>query len=238
MSESQEFVGDSAPPTSNGVSDGEPHPRDASPPSQVGTPSASRGPGRPPKDDPVVTPEILQKIAELHLMGRRIREIAREVGVSHETVRYHLEHTVRPWLAANVVRKRDDILGEIDLMRRLIWREMLAELNDDGERLVQLRETTVDDLSSDSPVRRKVTERVTRRRRREDVLPWVRALVGCMELEAKLTGLSSPKEAAPDRHELRWAGVEPEKIQNEMVRLLATRIKELQEQKASTTQMD
>lgn len=65
---------------------------------------AKRKPGRPPRGEEAVTPEVLEIIAQLFLRGVGVRAIGRKVGVDVGTVIHHLEKKLKPiWREAMVI---------------------------------------------------------------------------------------------------------------------------------------
>lgn len=57
---------------------------------------APRKAGRPKKRERPVTPEILEELGRLHLMGKTTTEISKLICVTRQAVEYHLEQTVKP----------------------------------------------------------------------------------------------------------------------------------------------
>jgi len=159
------------------------------------------------------------------IRGSSHRKVAETFGIGTATV-YDLMQQERGRLSARVERTVQEVLMELALLREEAWESYfhsdrtLTDLN--------VKETfgaNGDEENEGAPISECVQKVVTKARRARLKDPrWLLVVQGCIDHEVKIRGLSAPLTT---RHELRWAGVDPSKIQNDMVRLLAQRVMEM-----------
>jgi hypothetical protein len=186
----------------------------------VAKPAAKRPAGKPRRADRPVTPEALERIEEMHLKGRSLREIGDAIGITPAGVHYHLEHTIRPkWRAAAVGRLETE-LAKIDLIER-IAHERFQKSTEPKTR--QQREKALR-MGGAAPV---VVKRVLEKTTRTGEACWIELAKWCVEQRAKIFG-----HYAPEKHQIvegapRFAGRPAGEVVKEQMALLAKKAQEL-----------
>lgn len=173
----------------------------------------------------VLTDDQREQALVMFVRGSSQRKIAEHFGVSQSTI-FELLVDERGRVGPRVERTANDVLLELTILREEAWQSYF-----DSERtLNEWHETeTFGDGTGATSERVQRVVRTSKRQRPRDHR-WLSVVQGCIDQEIRVRGLTAP---ITTRHELRWSGVEPDKIQNSMVRLLAQRVMELQQSRAA-----
>ena len=161
----------------------------------------------------------------MFIRGASQRKVAETFGVAQSTI-FELLREERGRVSARVERSANDVLLELALLREEAWEAYFT--SDRTLTDLDVTETYGGGGGEDGESRpisecvQKVVKRARRARLKDP--RWLAVVQGCIDHEVKIRGLTAP---ITTRHELRWAGVDPDKIQNEMVRLLARRLAEI-----------
>jgi len=197
----------------------------SSPEPNQGVKKKRRQPGRPAKTEPAVTPAKLETIAQGYLMGKTLRMISDEVGVSHEAIRYHLNRHIRPSFAANTQRTLAELLAELRLVAACAWSEYERSRMNTTQQSTTIKTAPV---SSRKSAKFKVVERTIKKQRSKSQSEWLRVIRECMELEDRLLGYSKNYQP-PEPEGLRYAGCDPEEVNAQMLVRLAAAIEKRRE---------
>ena len=112
-------------------------------------PPAKRGPGRPTQR--VIGPERSKFIADAYLQGKTMEWIAERIGVSIDTVWYHIEHKIRPWWKKTQLIHLEVELAKIGQMERVAWECFEKSLKPESIEQIskEFERAGVDKLTSD-----------------------------------------------------------------------------------------
>ena len=83
----------------------------------------SKKAGRPKKSERKVTPQVLEEIGGRYLRGNPLSEIAQALELSYTTVRYHLEHSIRPAWKERLQKRLDEELARVAKIEATAWRK-------------------------------------------------------------------------------------------------------------------
>lgn len=175
-----------------------------------------------------MTDEQREDALIMFIRGASHRKVAEAFGVSPSVI-YDLLRDERGRVASRVERSANDVLLELAVLREEAWQSYF----DSDKTLTDLdvTETYGSPGEDGAPISECVQKIVKRARRARLKDPrWLAVVQGCIDHEVKIRGLTAP---ITTRHELRWAGVDPDKIQNEMVRRLYIRVQEILASKAA-----
>lgn len=178
-----------------------------------------RRPGRPKKNERVVTPEVLETIAKLFLRGRTLRQIGAEVGISFQSVAYHIESSIRPQLRENRQRSVGEFLGEVREVFRSAWDQFEKSTLEPIEITTERKGLSNPSGQSGGSSKLTVLERKTRRTRPRGDVQCLKVVMGCLGLEQSVLGFPEEQDIG-----LRYAGADPETIDDEMVERMAKAI--------------
>ena len=174
--------------------------------------------GRPPRNNPVATPQLLVTIARMHVRGKSSREIGIAVNIDHAAVLYHLHKTIIPgW-----EKERKEALGtELAKVRHLeavAWDCFEKALKPETRR--QIEKALVEGGTDLAVVKRVLTKTDQRGQN-----AWLAVIQWCIDWRAKIFGSYSP-----EKHEIvddfRAAGLTQEELLRDIQRRLKKRIEE------------
>ena len=87
----------------------------------MGKSNGKRGPGAPSRGQEIITPEVLQQIASLHLRNVTMAKIGEKFGVSAQTIHHHIETKLRPfWREAMIVDAQEE-LAKVAQLEAAAW---------------------------------------------------------------------------------------------------------------------
>lgn len=176
----------------------------------------------------VLTDAQREEALSMYVRGASHRKIAETFNVAGSTI-YELLREERGRVSARVERTANEVLLELALLREEAWEAYFA--SDRTLTDLDVTETFGSTGEDGRPITECVQKVIKKARRARLKDPrWLAVVQGCIDHEVKIRGLTAP---ITTRHELRWAGVDPDKIQNTMVRLLAQRVMELQQSRAA-----
>jgi hypothetical protein len=175
-----------------------------------------------------MTDEQREEALIMFIRGASHRKVAEAFSVSPAVI-YDLLRDERGRVAARVERSANDVLLELAVLREEAWQSYFD--SDKTLTDMDVTETYGSPGEDGAPISECVQKIVKRARKARLKDPrWLAIVQGCIEHEVKIRGLTAP---ITTRHELRWAGVDPDKIQNEMVRRLYIRVQEILASKAA-----
>ena len=176
--------------------------------------------GRPPAGETPITPMTLRQIGILWLEGWSKWEIAKEIGVDEQTIRYHINNTIRPqWVEDGRSRLAED-LAKVALLERTAWERFHA--NAPGETVEQIEQGL---LEGGSKLR--IIKRATRTVTKTGEAAWLDTVRWCIEFRAKIFAHYAPTRHHVDHDgELRVAGMSPDEVDQAMLRRLFAQIEE------------
>lgn len=88
---------------------------------ETGLQKSKRGRGRPKKGESPLTPQVVDKIAQMYSRCRPEREIAKEVGVAHGTVHVCIEQRIKPVWRQKMQEHLGEDLVKVQEMEKAAW---------------------------------------------------------------------------------------------------------------------
>lgn len=182
-------------------------------------PKPKRPAGRPKKTERVVTPEVLETIAKLYLRGKTLRQIGAEVGISFQSVAYHIESSIRPQLRENRQRSVGEFRGELRQVFQTAWEQYEKSVNEPIEITSERKGLSNPDGTSSGAKNLTILEKTTRRTQPRGDVQCLKLAKDCLELEQRVLRFPEEQDIG-----LRYAGADPEQISDEMVERLCQAI--------------
>jgi predicted transcriptional regulator len=181
---------------------------------------AKRGAGKPRPSERPVTPEKLEQIADMFLEGTPITRIAEAIGVTRQTIQYHLDATIRPIWQEKMRSTLADDLAKVGHIERIAWERFHVSQQPETRR--QVKKALVDE-GADPQVVEKVITKITK----TGEVAWLQVAQWCIEHRAKVHGHYAPTRHQVDMGgELRVAGMSPDQVDKEMIKRLFEKIEE------------
>jgi hypothetical protein len=176
-----------------------------------------RKPGRPKKNEKVITPAKQEVIAKMWLRGATMSSIADVLKVDKKTVSYHLKHTIKPMWKEELSTDLGSELAKVSEVERVAWECFEASQGNETKKIVKerLMETTHS---------MELAERITSNLKREGSPAWIDVIRWCLDFRAKIAGHYAPTRMEVD--DFRVAGKEIGEVDQEMMKRLATIVKE------------
>ncbi len=182
-----------------------------------------RRPGRPKRGQEIITPAVLERIAELWLEGVSPRKIGEAVGADRMSVLHHLERSIRPLWHEQMRSMLDVDLAKVALLEKVAWERFHAKAP--AESIEQIEKTLTAGKSGRS--RLKITKQAVRSITRTGDSAWLQVIQWCLDFRARIHGHYAPTRSHVDiGGDLRVAGKSPSEVDEEMLDRLLTQIQE------------
>lgn len=173
-----------------------------------------------------LTPAAIVRIHRQWLQGNPVAGLADEYGVTRGRV-YQVVHEFQGLLVADNQRTRDDILSELAMVRSVAWRKF-------QESESPITEERVESVFGWEPVKDKKTGKETLKegvqkklvtivRKRTGESQWLEIVRWAIEQECRIRGIYQQDVVSSDIG-LRYAGSDPEEIDDQMVARMAAAI--------------
>jgi hypothetical protein len=181
---------------------------------------SARKPGRPRRGHEVVTPCMIEQIAELWLQQVSETKIAAEMEIDRKTVHYHLESTIWPLWRENMRSKLAVDLAKVGLIEKVAWARF------DSLEPAETHEVIEQSLLENGTEPQTV-KNIIRRVTRNGEVSWLHVIQWCLEFRAKIHGHFAPTRHHVDNGgELRVAGMTPTEVDTKMLKRLMEQIVE------------
>jgi predicted transcriptional regulator len=188
---------------------------------------AKRGPGKPRPSERPVTPEKLEEIADKFLEGVPLTQIAEAIGVTRQTIQYHIDATIRPIWQERMRSTLADDLAKVSHLERVAWERFRVSQRPETRR--QVKKALVAE-GADPQVVERVLTTVTK----NGEAVWLQIVQWCIEHRARVHGHYAPTRHQVDMGgELRVAGMSPDQIDKAMLQRMMDKIEERRKYQAA-----
>lgn len=186
----------------------------------TGKPQSSRKPGYHKPGERPVWPEVLRRIGKLWLQGRNNCTIAREIGVDESTVRYHLEHSIKPEWHEQMRSRLAEDLAKVALLERVAWERF-------GSSAPCETHEQVEKALLQGGAKPRIVKQATRTVTRTGEVAWLQIIQWCLDFRARIHGHYAPVRHHVDTgSEFRVAGMAPIEVDQVMLQRLMEKIAE------------
>jgi hypothetical protein len=181
----------------------------------------------------VVTPEVLSEIGRKWLQGRATVAIAKEVGVSESTIRYHIQTHLKPQWHEEMRSTLDIDLAKVSLIEKIAWERFYSAAP--GETAEQIEKALTEDKRGRCRLR--IVKQAVKSITRTGDAAWLQIIQWCLDFRAKIHAHYAPTRTHVDiGGEMRVAGLGPSEVDQVMLQRLMEQIAERRKHQAALSE--
>ena len=201
-------------------------------------PEAKRSPGHPKPSQPVVTPDVIERIGDGILAGKSNRAIAKGCGIDEKTVRNVLANILRPQWEQEAQAERAVQMAKINRLEAFAWDRLQASTEPQTRKQITRQITEAlggqdGEGGEDKAAAGEIVKRVLTKIKRTGEPCWSAVIQWCADYRARVFGYYAPTRHTVEMEDLRVAGSDREALDKEMVQRLKEKVRQRQAYRAA-----
>lgn len=182
--------------------------------------------GRPKKGTEPIPPDRYEELVSLRCQGYSHQQLAAHFGVERNTIQNRLDR-IMPMMRQSPY---DTTLDYYCQAIREIWKTCWERFRSNApfETVEKVRDSLTGDGSKNDN-NKKIVEKLLQRKYKEGQIGWMQLALECIVQESKMRGVSEDVSRLEVSHVLRYAGMSPDEIDDQVIARIESAIVDTQD---------